>query len=148
VRGKNFKQQLSEVLCKRLLKIVLESIGGKIFKDSYSLLAPEGRLITYGSANFATPSSRPNPIKLIYKYLTRPKIDPMKMINTNRAVMGFNLIWLWEKKGELQNYFDEIQKLNLAKPIIGETYSFEDLHRAIQYLQSGKSIGKVVVTNN
>ena len=147
VRGKNFKQQLKTALGERSLDIVLESIGGKIFKDSFALLSPEGRLVTFGSANFAMPGSKPNPIKLIYKYLTRPKIDPMKMINTNRAVMGFNLIWLWEKKKELQNYFVEIQKLNLAKPIVGKTFLFTELHKAIQYLQSGKSVGKVVVKN-
>ncbi len=145
VRSKNFKPQLKESLGNRNLDIVLESIGGEIFKDSFSLLAPEGKLITFGSANFATPGSRPNPFKLVYKYLTRPKIDPMKMINTNRAVMGFNLIWLWEKKDELQNYFMEIQKLNLQKPIVGKEFMFEDLHKAINYLQSGKSVGKVVV---
>jgi len=145
VRGKNFKEQLMESLGPHTLDIVLESIGGKIFEDSYSLLAPEGRLITYGSANFASSDSRPNPIKLIHKYLTRPKIDPMKMINTNKAVMGFNLIWLWSKKEELQKYFDEIQKLNLKKPIIGKSFLFEDFHKAINYLQSGKSVGKVVV---
>ncbi|MEE9430176.1 MAG: zinc-binding dehydrogenase [Melioribacteraceae bacterium] len=148
VRSKNFKQQLKKSLDGKPLNIVLESIGGKIFEDSFSLLALEGRLITFGSANFASPGSRPNPIKLIYKFLTRPKIDPMKMINTNRAVMGFNLIWLWEKKDELQNYFDEIQKLNLSKPIVGKVFQFTDLHKAIEHLQSGKSVGKVVVKNS
>lgn len=147
VRSEKFKQQLMQSLGSHTLDIVLESIGGKIFEDSFSLLAPEGRLITFGSASFASPDSRPNPFKLIYKYLTRPKIDPMKMINSNRAVLGFNLIWLWDKKDELQKYFVEIQKLNLQKPIIGKTFTFEDLHKAIQYLQSGKSVGKVVVKN-
>ena len=147
VRNKNFKEQLKNTLTERSLDIVLESIGGKIFKDSFALLSPEGRLITFGSANFAIPGSRPNPFKLIYKYLTRPKIDPMKMINTNRAVLGFNLIWLWGKKDELQIYFEEIKKLNLEKPIIGKEFSFSDMHKAIQYLQSGKSVGKVVVKN-
>jgi alcohol dehydrogenase len=145
VRNKGFKQQLKASLENRLLDIILESIGGKIFEDSFALLSPEGRLITFGSANFATPGSRPNPIKLIYQYFTRPKIDPMKMINTNRSIMGFNLIWLWEKRKELQNYFDEIQQLNLKQPVIGKTFSFENLHKALRHLQSGKSIGKVVV---
>ncbi len=145
VRSKKFRQQLKDALTNRSLDIVLESIGGNIFKDSFALLSPQGRLITYGSANFAMPGSRPNPLKLIYKYLTRPKIDPMKMINTNRAVLGFNLIWLWEKKNDLQKYYNEITKLNLVKPIIGKVFTFTDLHKAVQYLQSGKSVGKVVV---
>ncbi|VAX17761.1 zinc-binding dehydrogenase family, partial [hydrothermal vent metagenome] len=89
VRGKDFKSQLKEKLNGRSLDIVLECIGGRIFKDSFALLAPQGRFITYGSANFNTKSVKLNYPKLIYNYLSRPKIDPLKMINTNRSVMGF-----------------------------------------------------------
>jgi len=148
IRDTNFKQELISKLRHRSLNIILESIGGKVFKDCFDLLPPEGRLITYGSANYASPGSRPNPFNLIYSYFTRPKIDPMKMINTNKSVMGFNLIWLWQKKNELNFYFNEINKLNLGNPIVGKTFAFDELHHAIRYLQSGESIGKVVVTNS
>ncbi len=145
VRSKNFKTELEEKLTNRNLNLVLECIGGRIFKASYNALSPQGRIITYGSANFTPSGSRVNVIKAIYNYLTRPKIDPLKMINTNRSVMGFNLIWLWEKKKQFARMLNEIEKLNLEKPVIGKAFPFEDLLSAVKYLQSGRSIGKVVV---
>ncbi len=145
VRKKNFKEELKERLKNKELNLVLECIGGSVFKSSYEMLAPQGRLITYGSANFTPAGNRVNVLKAIYNYLTRPKIDPLKMINTNRSVMGFNLIWLWEKKKQFAGMLNEIEKLNLEKPVIGKVFPFEDLLSAVRYLQSGKSIGKVVV---
>ena len=47
VRDKHFKENLEQSLGERKLKIVLESIGGKIFKDSFNLLSPTGRIIIY-----------------------------------------------------------------------------------------------------
>ena len=145
VRGKKFMEQLKEKLNGRNLDIILECIGGRIFKDSFALLSPQGRLITYGSANFNSKSTNINYLKLIFIYLSRPKIDPLKMINTNRSVMGFNLIWLWEQKDQLSQMIDKLINLNLEKPLIGKTFSLNELHSAVQFLQSGKSVGKVVV---
>ncbi len=148
VRGKNFTKQLIEKLNGRNLNLVMECIGGKIFKDSFALLSPQGRLISYGSANFNTKSLMLNYPKLLFKYLSRPKIDPLKMINTNRSVMGFNLIWLWDQKEQLAGMVDKLNELHLTKPLIGKKFSFNDIHSAIKYLQSGKSVGKVVVKVN
>ena len=33
----------------------------------------------------------------ITQWLTRPKLDPLEMISENKAVIGFNLIWLWDQ---------------------------------------------------
>ena len=147
IRGKNFKHELQRKLERNNLELdlVLECIGGRIFKASYNALSPQGRIITYGSANFTPSGSRVSIMKAIYNYLTRPKIDPLKMINTNRSVMGFNLIWLWEKKKQFARMLNEIEKLNLEKPVIGKVFPFEDLLSAVKYLQSGRSVGKVVV---
>ena len=145
VRNKDFRKQLVEKLNGKDLNLVMECIGGRIFKDSFALLSPQGRLITYGSANFNSKSTNLNYLKLIFNYLSRPKIDPLKMINTNRSVMGFNLIWLWEQKDLLSQMIDKLINLNLEKPLIGKTFSLNEFHSAVQFLQSGKSVGKIVV---
>ena len=49
IRGKNFRQQLKSAVGDRELNIVLDSIGGQIFKDSFRVLAPAGRIVVYGS---------------------------------------------------------------------------------------------------
>jgi NADPH:quinone reductase-like Zn-dependent oxidoreductase len=145
VRQSNFGKQLKNAIGERKLNLVLESIGGKIFEASFNALAPSGRIIIYGGAQFMSQSSRPNYFKVFYKYLTRPKVDPLALSNINKSVMGFNLIYLWDRPDELNNMAEEILRMNLKPPHIGKVFSFDKLVDALRYFQTGKSIGKVVV---
>ncbi|MGB5894336.1 MAG: medium chain dehydrogenase/reductase family protein [Ignavibacteriaceae bacterium] len=145
VRENNFYEKLKQSLGERKLNIVLESIGGKIFKESFDLLSPTGRIIIYGGAQFMSHSSRPNYLKLIFQYLTRPKVDPISLSDTNRSIMGFNLIYLWDKPEEMKRMLTNIHNFNLKKPYVGSTFSFDKLPEALKHFQSGKTIGKVVV---
>lgn len=145
VRGTNFKEELKEALGSRELNIVLESIGGKVFEDCLSLLSPGGRIMIYGGAQFMSHSPSPNYAKLIYQFLTRPKIDPLKLSDTNRSIMGFNLIYLWNRADELKKMLNEIIKMELGKPHIAKVFPFEELIDALKYFQSGNTIGKVIV---
>jgi NADPH:quinone reductase-like Zn-dependent oxidoreductase len=146
VRENNFNEMLTQSLGKRKLNIVLESIGGIIFKESFELLSPTGRIIIYGGAQFMSHSSRPNYLKLLFQYLTRPKVDPISLSDTNRSIMGFNLIYLWDKPDVMKRMLTNILKFNLKKPYVGSTFSFDKLPEALKHFQSGKTIGKVVVT--
>ncbi|GBD88948.1 quinone oxidoreductase 1 [bacterium BMS3Abin03] len=146
VRDKYFKEKLKKTLNGKDLNIVLECIGGEIFKDSFDLLSPNGRIMIYGGAQFMSHSSRPNYLKLLYQYLTRPKIDPLSLSDTNRSVMGFNLIYLWDKPEEMERMLTNILGLNLKTPYVGSTFPFEKLTDGLKLFQSGKTIGKVVVT--
>ena len=145
VRDSNFREQLKEALGKRELNIVLESIGGKVFEDCLSLLSPGGRITIYGGAQFMSHSPSPNYAKLIYQFITRPKIDPLKLSDTNRSIMGFNLIYLWNRADELKKMLGEIIKMDLPKPYIAKVFPFEELINALKYFQSGNTIGKVIV---
>lgn len=145
VRDDKFLSSLKEILGNKKLDLILESLTGKYFKPTFEMLAPQGRAVVYGASNFATHTSSPNYFQLAYRYFTRPKVDILKLIEQNRSVMGFNLIYLYDKADYLKDLLDEIIKLNLAKPIIGATYKFEEMHTALKYFQTGKSFGKVVI---
>ena len=145
VRDKHFKNNLIKSLGNRSLNIVLESIGGKIFKHSFDLLSPTGRIIIYGAAQFMSNSPKPNYLKVAYKYITRPKVDPISLSDTNRSVMGFNLIYLWDKPDYMKRILEIIKNCNLKKPYVGVTFNFDELPVALKHFQSGKTIGKVVI---
>ncbi len=145
VRSKHFKRDLTNALGDTPLDVVLECIGGRYFTDSYDVMTKQGRLVVYGSARYGQTSSRPNYLKLIWTYLTRAKLDPQKMIEENKSVMGFNLIWLFDKKELMSEVLEGLDKLNIGKPYIGHTYRFEQMHEAIRLFQSGKTVGKVVI---
>jgi NADPH:quinone reductase-like Zn-dependent oxidoreductase len=59
VRSKHFKQDLLRALDGRELHLIMECIGGKILKQGFDVLAPMGRMIVYGSAQYGSPGDRP-----------------------------------------------------------------------------------------
>lgn len=74
--------------------------------------------------------------------------DPGKLVGTNRSVMGFNLIWLTERVDVLMAEVDEMCSrggLLARPPAVGRAFSFSELPEALRHLNSGASVGKVVV---
>jgi NADPH:quinone reductase-like Zn-dependent oxidoreductase len=145
VRGKDFPQKLAKALAGRDLNLVLECIGGRILKQSLAALAPMGRLVAYGSAQYASTGARPNYLKLLWYYLQRPKFDIQNATNLNRAVLCFNLIFIYQQVEIMHELLDEIAALELPPPMIGHTFPFADLKEAIALFQTGQTMGKVVV---
>lgn len=145
VRDENFFPNLDKVLKDRELNLILETNNGKILMGDFKRLAPMGRSIVYSAADFITHGNRPNLLKIIWRFLRRPLIDPMKLTDGNRGMLGFNLIYLYEKSHLLHQYVQEIKELNIGKPRVGHVLTFDKLPDAVRLLQSGKTTGKVVV---
>lgn len=144
LRKQNWAQQVRQQFPDGVDR-VLESIGGKVFTQSYDLLASEGRIMVFGASSYQNKQNRPNWLKLAYQYLSRPKIDPLNMIPENRSVMAFNLIWLFDRVDKLQELIRETLTLPIGKPVIDREFSFEELPEALNYFQAGTNEGKVVV---
>jgi len=105
-------------------------------------------MVVYGSARYASPGNKPNYLKLMYQFLTRPKVDPQKMIELNRGILGFNLIYLYERVKLMHELLAKLKNINIGKPVVGHRFSFDELPEAIRLFQTGKTIGKVVVEIN
>lgn len=144
VRDTDFMKQLSGL--SEPLDLVLDAIGGKVQQASFAALAPMGRLVVFGAAEFTPTGHRPNYLKAAWRYLRRPRYDVMDMISSNRSVLAFNLIWLWEQKTRLQGLLQELTAVEIAPPHVGHSLPFEEAHQALALLQSGKTCGKVVLT--
>jgi alcohol dehydrogenase len=125
--------------------LILDSLAGRYFKAGYKRLNPRGRLIIYGAATMMPSGKSPNRLRLAWQYWQRPKLDPLAMISRNRSVMGFNLIWLWEQQELFREMIERIMELKLAAPYIGGRFPFEKAPEAQCFLQSGTSIGKVIL---
>ena len=79
-------------------------------------------------------------------WLRRPKIDPQILPEKNKGVLGFNLIWLYERAWLMHQLLKELEALNLEAPHVGHIFPFEKLPDAVRLFQTGKTVGKVVVT--
>ncbi|KAH8045074.1 hypothetical protein JL722_14384 [Aureococcus anophagefferens] len=65
-------------------------------------LAPMGRLVHFGATHGAAPRRPLKWLSLVPSYLRRPMVDPGELTSSNRAVFGFNLIWLTEREDVLE----------------------------------------------
>lgn len=145
---RTFGSQLDRALAALRLDgfdLVFDAVGGPFFRPAYERLRPEGRLILYGAADFMPKGARPEYLRLALKYMRRPRLDPLRMIAENRSVMAFNLIWLWDHADRLARAYDWLAHLVQRPPFVGRRFGFDDAPAALRYLQSGESIGKVVL---
>ncbi len=148
VRGDHFAEQLRDTLRERPLHLVLDAVGGEVQKISFNALAPTGRLIVYGATVFAPGPRKMRKFHMLLEFLKRPKYDSLSMMSENRGVLAFNLMWLWEQQSFFQQMIRELGQIALPPPHIGAEYPFEKALDAIEFLRSGKSVGKVVLTLN
>jgi NADPH:quinone reductase-like Zn-dependent oxidoreductase len=157
------RAQLSAFLSTRSLQgfdIILDSVAGPYFQPSYDALNPCGRHVIFGAAALTPPpgiSLERNwgllapwnllaAVKLLVAWLNRPKLDVLAMPGHNKGVIGFNLIWLYDQMDLITDLYDRVEQLQLQAPLVGKEFDWEQLPEALAFLQSGKSVGKVVVT--
>jgi NADPH:quinone reductase-like Zn-dependent oxidoreductase len=145
VRDKHFEEKLKTALEGKQLHLLMDSVGGRFFSIPFAMLAPMGRAVVFGSARYATASDRAKKLHLLWHFFTRPKVDPQRMVETNRGVLGFNLIWLYENAALLRNLLVELEAMHLVPPHVGHVFPFEKLPDAVRLFQTGKTMGKVVV---
>jgi NADPH:quinone reductase-like Zn-dependent oxidoreductase len=129
--------------------VILDANGTETLRRGYGHLAPEGRLITYGFASlFARGASRPNPLRLAWGWLRRPRFDPLDMINANKSVMGFNLSYLFHRRETVNRALTRLAELldqgELRPPRV-TTYPLDEVAHAHRDLESGTTVGKLVL---
>jgi synaptic vesicle membrane protein VAT-1 len=127
------------------LDLVLDAVAGPYFRPAYDRLRPEGRIVVYGAADLMPRGPRSNYVRLALRYLRRPKLDPLRMVAENKSVMAFNLIWLWEQADRLPRAYEQLSSLVQRPPVVGRRFRFADAPAALRHLQSGESVGKVVL---
>lgn len=138
------------------LDVVVDSVLGDYFAPGYELLNPGGRYIVMGSASIMPKggislfrlSGWQNLIRMGWKFLNRPKLDLVMTIGKNKSVSGFNVLGIFSQIDFLLRGFDELEEMDLPKPFVGRTFSFDETRQALEYFQSGRSMGKIVLVVN
>lgn len=125
--------------------LVFDAVYGPAFRPAFDRLAPEGRLLLYGAADFMGDGRRPDPLRLAWRWLRRPRLDPLAMISQNRGLLAFNLIWLWGEAARLPGAMRDTLALIPERPHRGGVWDFADAHAALAALQSGGTTGKLLL---
>jgi alcohol dehydrogenase len=127
------------------LDIVLDGIAGPYFMPAFKRLQPEGRMVIFGASDMMPAGRRTSRLRLLPRYLRRPRIDPIRMMSSNRSVMAFNLIWLWDRVDRLVGLYEPMAAVLRTPPLVGRTFPFGEAPAALRWMKTGDSVGKIVL---
>ena len=114
------------------IDLVLEMVGGKTFDESLAVLAPFGRVITYGNASRTAPKA----------------VQPGSLVTGTKTITGFWLANCFGHRELLQDVISELFTLVLAgkiTPVIGATYPLSQAVQAHQDMLERQTFGKVTL---
>jgi NADPH2:quinone reductase len=127
--------------------VVLDAIGGKLFRSLWRRLDRGGRYALYGFAAAAGPGGVAR-LAAARELLAMGLLAPFRFVETCRTLIGFNLSLLPAKTGELRRaaggLFD-LWKAGRIRPILGPRFDFARLPEAHRALAARGTTGKVVV---
>ena len=127
--------------------VVLDSVGGRLFRPGWRALRGDGRYVLFGFAAGVGPGG----VRWLRAGLELARMGlllPVTLVSPCRTLAGFNLSLVPQLAAELQARFARLEALVAAgelKPVIGATFPFERLPEAHALLQARGSTGKVVV---
>jgi NADPH2:quinone reductase len=117
------------------VNIVLEMVGGKTFDESLEILAPFGRLITYGMASRTAPSL----------------IQPATLMGGSKTISGFWLSHCFGKKELMNDVIEQLFELieeGKLKPVIGEVFPLSQATLAHKSMLARETMGKITLNPN
>lgn len=145
-RNEDFEEGVRKSVGK--VDIVLDAVGGESLAKSYRVLAPLGRLYSFGVSSFAPGKTR-SVLKAISGLIRMPRFSPTKLMDDNRGVFGVNLGHLWEEIDRLHPMLTAITERVEAgdfAPVVDKTFPFDKASEAHTYIQERKNFGKVILT--
>lgn len=114
------------------IDLILEMVGGKTFDASLAVLAPFGRLVTYGMASRTPPTS----------------INPAVLMGGSKTITGFWLSHCFGKKELMNDVINELFQLVIAgklHPVIGATFPLSQAADAHRAMLARQTTGKIAL---
>jgi NADPH:quinone reductase-like Zn-dependent oxidoreductase len=128
--------------------LVLDAVGGRSFRISYDLLRPGGRLVAFGASSVVS-GERRSLTTALRAVLRMPRFNLIKQMSESRAVIGLNMLTLWDDRKTLQPWITPLQALmdeGVIRPVVGGAFPFERAADAHRMLVERRNVGKVVLT--
>ncbi len=126
--------------------VCLEVVGGEVFRKSKDLLVPFGRMVVAGYASI--PLKKWKPWTWWPAWRDAPKVGVMDMAKGSFGIAATHIGYLTEKPEIAQSVYKELVSFvhtHGIKPVIGKEFAFNELPQAHAFMESRKSVGKIVV---
>jgi len=128
--------------------VIMDAVGGPSFRTSYELLNPGGRLIAFGASAVMSGEKR-NVLTAARAALRMPRFNLIKQMSASKAVIGLNMLTLWDHAGSLEPWIDTLTELmddGTIQPVVAAAVPFDRAPEAHRMLAEHRNVGKVVLT--
>jgi len=127
--------------------VILDAVGGKSFRQSYSQLRPGGRLIAFG-ASAVVSGQRRNVVTALRAVARMPRFNMIKQMSESKTVVGLNMLSLWKDRGTLEPWIAPLLDMlgdGTIEPVVAGDFSFEEAGAAQSMITERRNVGKVVL---
>jgi NADPH:quinone reductase-like Zn-dependent oxidoreductase len=145
-RGSGFEERLRAAAAPGRFDVVLELVGGAVFRAVWPVLAPFGRVVVAGFAGLAL--ERWNPLSWLRTWRDLPRADIRSLAPASHGLMATHIGYLLADPPRLARVWDELMAFVAAhgiRPVVGATFAFEEMAEAHRLMESRRSVGKIVV---
>ncbi len=130
--------------------VVFDANGHTTLKNSYKHLRPTGKLIAYGAHGMMpNKGGRLDYVKAGIGFLKTPRFSLFSLLTDNKGVVGFNLSYLFDDLAMIEECVQGLNALaekSQIKPIPITSVPFADVGEAHKLIESGQSVGKIILT--
>jgi NADPH:quinone reductase-like Zn-dependent oxidoreductase len=130
------------------LDLVMDAIGGGSYRKSFSLLRPGGRLVCFGASS-AMKGERRNVPAALKMLAGTPRFRALRLASASKAVIGLNILRLWDAKGSLDEFVEPLRPLiedGTIRPVVSRAFPLEEGAEAHRYLGTRQNVGKVILS--
>jgi NADPH:quinone reductase-like Zn-dependent oxidoreductase len=127
--------------------VIFNSVGGKSFKNDYSLLANNGKLFLYGVASLSR--GKVSLFKKMKTIFSMGFYNPIKLLSKSNSFIGVNMLSVADHQPKvIKHCLVEVLKLaeqKLIKPVISKVYNIDEISEAHEMMENGIYKGKIIV---
>lgn len=145
-RKNDFEDVVRKVIEKKGLDAVFDPIGGKSVKKDFRLLGAGGRVFSFGVSSMNQTKTIFGKLRVLWQF---GFYHPLQFLSGSKGIVGINMLKVGEENPEkMAKVMQEVIRLTeegILTPHIGGEYQVEQLAEAHAFLESRKSMGKIVV---
>ncbi len=145
-RTTDFEQEIRQLTEGRGVDVVLEVVGGEVFRKSVNLLAPFGRVLVVGFAGYEL--KKWNPLSWYRTWRDLPKAGIVQMSERSFGIMASHLGYLLKDPELVRAAWAELTSFvteHGIRPVVGHVLPFEEIAEAHRLMESRRSRGKIVL---
>jgi NADPH:quinone reductase-like Zn-dependent oxidoreductase len=145
-RGPDFRTRLREAIRAEGLDVVLEVVGGDVYRACLGSLANFGRIVVAGYAGLDYRLW--NPLSWLRAWRDAPRVSVTEAAVASIGVMATHVGYLLPDEKRLAGLWRDLSDFTLhhgLRPRVGATFPFDRLPDSHRLMESRRSQGKIVV---